>query len=880
MIRLESLRSFLVSRSIAAWAVGLFSALGAALPLRAESPNLAIAPDDRVMIVGGTVAERMQHFNWFETLLHARFPSDRLVVRDLAWSADEVNLRPRSMDFQDHGHSLAEHRASVVIAQWGFSESFGGPDKVGSFTEDLRRWVRETKALPADADRPVRVVLVTPLAHEDLGNPHLPDGSETNAALEVYCQAIRQVADEEGCTFVDLFHPSLEAMKEDPQPWTFNGIHQTEYGDRKIAALLDFALFGHLSNLPKSDETYLAALRAEVAEKNLQFWYDYRAVNGFYIYGGRKEPFGVVNFPVEFAKLRKMIDVRDRRVWAVAAGETLSAEIDDSQTGDLPVIETNVAAEVVITSPEQQKESFHLPAGYSIDCFASEVDFPDLQNPVQFAIDGRGRVWVCTMPSYPQYLPGTPVDDKILILEDTDGDGKADKQTVFADGLHLPTGIELGFGGCFVAQQPNLLFLQDTDGDDVADRREIVLHGFDSADSHHSISAFTWGPGGDLYFQEGTFHHTQVETPYGPTRVKDAAVFRFEPRTWKFEVFVSYGFANPWGHTFDDWGQDFVADASGGANYWAAPFSGDVVYPNKHGGMRQFLDMQWRPTCGCEFVSSRNFPSDVQGNYLLNNCIGFHGILQYKMRDSESGFFAEPVEPLLRSEDTNFRPVDLKFGADGALFVCDWFNPLVGHMQHSLRDPKRDKSHGRIWKIRYDAQPLLDVVDLTKASTVELLETLKAYEYRTRYRARRELGQRDPQQVIGALDTWVAGLDPQAPETGHALLEALWVRQTHDQADRALLETLLGHEDPRIRAAAVRVLCYWRTKFDDSLELVRARINDEHPRVRLEALRAVSFFDGPTAEEVATEVLAYDMDEYLNYTLDETLKTLQHKAQR
>ncbi len=134
--------------------------------------------------------------------------------------------------------------------------------------------------------------------------------------------------------------------------------------------------------------------------------------------------------------------------------------------------------------------------------------------------DAKGRLWVTTMPSYPMYLPGKPVNDKVLIFEDTDGDGKADKQTVFADGLHVPTGIELGDGGVYVAQQPNLMFLKDTDGDDKADVRELILHGFDTADSHHAMHAFTWDPGGALYWQEGTFHHTQVETPYGPQRVQ------------------------------------------------------------------------------------------------------------------------------------------------------------------------------------------------------------------------------------------------------------------------------------------------------------------------------------------------------------------------
>ena len=211
--------------------------------------------------------------------------------------------------------------------------------------------------------------------------------------------------------------------------------------------------------------------------------------------------------------------------------------------------------------------------------FASEEEFPDLQKPVAMTFDAKGRLWVTTMPSYPQYSPGTPPNDKILIFEDTNGDGKADTCKVFADHLYLPTGLELGYGKVFVSEQPNLMLLKDTDGDDKADASELILHGFDSADSHHACHAFTWDPGMALYFQEGTFHHTQIETPYGPVRSHNAAVYRFEPRTWKFDIFVSYGFANPWGHYFDRWGQDFVADASGGANYYATAFSGRSIIP-------------------------------------------------------------------------------------------------------------------------------------------------------------------------------------------------------------------------------------------------------------------------------------------------------------
>ena len=844
--------------------------------------HLALDKGDRVILIGNTLAERMQYFGHWETLLHSRFPELELVVRDLGWSADELTLRPRSLDYDDHGHTLEAEKPDVVIAAFGFNESFGGEPGLERFRGDLEAFIDETTGTAYNGEAAPTLVLLSPIAHEDLGRRTLPDGSENNANLALYTEAMADVAASKGVLFVDLFHPTMDGYAGDDEPWTFNGVHLTDGGDRKLAPILDEALFGPRPG-PGSIAADMDALHAAVQEKNKQFYYDHRAINGFYIYGGRKEPFGVVNFPAEFAKLRRMVEARDRRIWELAKGREVPEEIDDSGTGEFVEIQSNVSGPIEITTPEDERASFTLADGFEANLFASEIRFPDLKNPCQMAFDAKGRLWVTTMESYPMYLPGTPVDDKILILEDTDGDGAADTQTVFARGLQVPTGIELGDGGAYVAQQPNLAFIEDTDGDDAADEYSLRLHGFDTADSHHSLSAFTWGPGGGLYFQEGTFHHTQIETPYGPERLKNAGVFRYEPLTEKLDIFVSYGFANPWGHTFDRWGQNFVADASGGANYYGTAFSGDVDYPRKHPPMKEFLVKQWRPTSGCEFVSSRNFPEELQGNYLLNNVIGFHGVLQYAMREEGSGFAADPVEPLIRASDTNFRPVDLEFGPDGALYLVDWFNPLIGHMQHSIRDPNRDVSHGRIWRIRYAGNPLVEPPAIAGAAIPDLLELLKTYEDRTRYRVRAELRGRDTDDVMAALKSWVGGLNRDDPDYWHHLLEALWVHQHHDVVDPEFLQSLLRCPEPKARAAATRVLCYWRDRLDDPLGLLQAQVNDENSRVRLEAIRALSFFEGDEAlraQEIALESLLYPQDDYLEYTLNETNATLGDRIER
>jgi hypothetical protein len=452
---------------------------------RSAEPLLQLQKGDHVVLVGNTLAERLQQHGNFETLLHSRFPDMELVVRNLGWSADEISLRPRSKDFKDHGHTLGDHQANVILAFFGFNESFAGPAGISRFEADLEGFLKAPQNIdrystsrsnwdktPDKAEElpPLKslrqIVLVSPIAFNNLHQPTHPDGKRQNENLKLYSDAMARVAAKHKIPVVDLFSATLPLMQDaaDAKPLTINGVHLNAEGDVAISRLLDEALFGPRPAQAKSID--LQALRAAVNEKDRQFWLDYRAVNGFYIYGGRKAPFGIVNFPGEFAKLRKMIANRDRRIWDIAQGKDVPPTIDDSNTGENPKIETNFKNLISITPPEEAQKTFTLAEGYAINCFASEVDFPDLEDPVAFAFDNKGRLWVCCIPSYPQYLPGDTINDKILILEDSNGDGKADKQTVFADKLYLPAGIEFWNGGVIVAQQPNVTFLKDTDGDD------------------------------------------------------------------------------------------------------------------------------------------------------------------------------------------------------------------------------------------------------------------------------------------------------------------------------------------------------------------------------------------------------------------------------
>lgn len=867
----------------------------------AAAEAIELRKGDNVVFIGGALAEREQYFGHIEAQIHALHPELNLTVRNQGFTADEVRFRPRSLDFGEPDKHLTLVRADVIFAFFGFAESFHGEAGVATFEQELLDFLAHTAKQNYSGKGAPRVVLCSPIAHEDLNNPNLPDGSASNPNLRLYTETMAEVAAKTHTPFLDLFSLSLELYAANRQPLTFNGIHLTNNGYQVFAPAFANAAFGRSAPPSAISES----LMAEIAEKDFQYFHRYRAVNGFYIYGGRSErdngnpPFtDKYVLENERAKLDEMCAVVDRRIWAAAQGRPLAGPVDYSGTRQLYDVPTNFKEPINILPPEEAIKKFTVAKGYEINLFASEVDFPDLKNPVNITFDPKGRLWVATMPSYPQYQPPHKPDDKLLIFEDTDGDGKADTQKVFADGLHLPTGFEVGDGGAYVAQEPNLVHLIDHDGDDRADERNIVLGGFDSGDSHHAIGAFVWGPGGGVYLHEGTFHITQVETPYGPTRNGHGAVYRFDPTRQKLETFVSYNFANPWGHCWDRWGQNFVADASGGANYFGTAFSlrtqnyagQDDFGPFKfvyRRQMEQFFKKRVRPTAGCEIVSSRHFPPEAQGNYLLNNCIGFQGVLQHTVKEAGSGFEGEEIEPILFSSDRNFRPTDIQFGPDGALYIVDWFNPLVGHMQHNLRDPNRDHTHGRIWRITYPGRPLLKNQDLTKLTIPGLLEQLKSPEDRVRHRTRIQLREFPAEEVVAAVRTWVDRLDRAADDYEHNLLEALWVCQHHNAAassnpatrefSRALLQGRLTSPDGRARAAAVRVLSHWRDLLphDDVIAWLNQAANDDHPRVRLEAVRACSWVNTANAAEVALEVVKYDRDYYINYALEEVIRGME-----
>lgn len=848
--------------------------------------------DERIVLIGNGLAERMIDHPYFEAELHLRFPDKNLVVRNMGRPGNTAGFRPhpsrksqwafpgaekfrpQNSTHKGQGHHptpdewLTTLEADTVIAFFGYNESFDGPKGLEAFKGELDAFITHTAAQKYNGSKAPRLILASPIAFENLSAKRdLPDGSKENVNLTRYTNAMRQVAAKHKVQFIDLFDATAQLYPTLDAPFTSNGFLPNDSGYKFLGKTLADAVYG---NAPFKAKGKGKELLASILDKNWFWFNDHKMLNGVHVDGRRFKPYGPDNYPAETKKIRAMTEARDRHIWATANGRSFDLETADSATPKLPEVKTNYKPSSKNGNPDYNSgkevlKDLTVPEGYKVELFASEKEFPNLANPVQMSFDNKGRLWVACMPSYPHYKPGDEKpDDKLIIYEDTNGDGKADKETVFADGLHLPIGFEFAPEGVYLSQEPHLVLLRDTNGDDKADSSEVILTGFDSHDTHHAISAYAADGSGAFTLCEGVFLHSNVETPYGPVRGVDGGFYRFSPQRTRLERTVQISIPNPWGAAYDKWGQDFFLHTSGPKVNWMLPVSVKPTYGSKTPGTADLVPkgQSVRPTSGIEFVSSRHFPDEVQGDFILCNAIGFLGAKQHSIKDDGTGYKTAHRHDLLKSSDGNFRPVDLEFAPDGSLYVVDWHNVLIGHMQHNARDPHRDHVHGRIYRITYPSRPLVKPAKVDGASIGQLLENLKLHEYRTRYRSRRELREHPTADVLAAVGQWTATLDDKDPNYEHQLLEALWTTWGMNAADEALLKKLLGAKDFRVRAAAVRVLRYNTHRIADHVALLKKAATDPHGRVRLEATIAASWMDNGPARKIVEIASQQPLDDW------------------
>jgi sugar lactone lactonase YvrE/mono/diheme cytochrome c family protein len=797
-----------------------------------KSKSFELKKGDRIAIIGNALAERMQHEGWLESYIQMEHPGDSLVFRNLGYSGDQINYRPRAhVGFGDSHAHLTEMKANVIFAFFGYNESYD--NKPEEFKKMVTEWIDYSQQQKYDSINIPQLVLFSPIAHENLQKAYLPDGSENNKRLAAYTKAMAEAASEKGIKFVDLFSATQKLYEENKEPLTINGIHLNELGNKLVAGFIAKTLTGRD---PIADNAALDSLRSAVVEKN-DFWFrKYRATSGNDVWGTRSRQDGNYNtLQRELKMLGVLTQNRDKLIWARSDKEKSNGsrdQIDDSNVPEPLIVSTHITRYVKYMDGEEAIKHMTYPNDLQVNLFAGEKKFPEIVNPVALQVDTKGRIWVASWGNYPVWEPKSTMNDRLVYLTDEDGDGKADKATTFAYVPH-PTGFEFWNDGVIVVSAPYILYLRDTDGDGKADKTVRLFGGIGSDDTHHTANNLILGPDGYIYYQRGIFILENVETPWRKSDESGTAgLYRFNPRTFDYS-FVVDNFPNSHGICFDKWGDQFITDGTTGRTfqvYYKRKVSS--TYDSTVFAKRKLFDQTVRPVTANQLLSSSHFPPKYNDNLLIFNVIGFQGIKRYQLdykgegvvEGKEAGNLlftgkdpsfnpsseANPrVFPKDYPGDPNFRPTDGVVGPDGALYFSDWQNAVITHSPYNLRDLSRDKTHGRVYRITAKNRPLDKKIKIDGASIEDLLELFKSPEDGTRYQARVELSERESSDVLAKAQEWVNKLDPQLEENALPILEVLWLFQQFSVPNRDLLKIVLTCPEERARLAAQKVAWAW-----------------------------------------------------------------------
>jgi len=519
-------------------------------------------------------------------------------------------------------------------------------------------------------------------------------------------------------------------------------------------------------------------------------------------------------------------------------------------------------------SVEAEQASMRIHPDFEVNLFADET--LGIANPVALQWDHKGRAWVLCTLAYSQLRPGEIPNDTILILEDTDGDGKADKSTVFIDGLDMTTGFAIGHGGVYLAEGPDFVFVSDTDGDGKADEKRVILSGFGTGDTHQNISNFVWDSGGFLYFCQGLHTDSQVETPWGVVRGLKAGFWRFDPRTTRLDpyCFPVQMSANPCGIALDKWGSLFVKSNGHDLVYSTpgmiptthfknlAPVGGVGVTPGK--------------SMGGHVIENAHQPKWLQNNVVLAGYFS-RRVTALPLVEEDSGFAKTKPTELIYGEHVSFRPVDIQTGPDGAIYVVDWFNPIINHYQVSLRHPDRDYEHGRIWRLTAKGRALTKAPKLDGQPLEKLLELLKSEDKWTRDRVERIFADGPKDDVVPLIRKWIKSL---GADDGHSLVEAAGVLESHSAITPDVLEKLASSKEAKTRAVAARIIGRSHPLPENAMSLLEKLSHDPDSRPRLETVVACSAIPSAESFQIALGVLDSKMDRFIEYSLSQTVHAL------
>jgi len=868
---------------------------------RAAAP-FELKDGDRVIFLGDTLIEREQHYGWIELMLTTRFPDRNVTFRNLGWSADtpagesrlglsltQAGNEPPGEAWKLLQKQIEEAKPTVAFLGYGMAASFDGAAGLPKFKADYERLLDTIEKLSPGC----RLVLLGPIRHMRMPAP-LPDPTLHNEQLTKYAKAVEGIAKTRNSWFVDFptFPISLSLnfgdSKGAPSFSSENGIHLNSQGYQILAGKIKAELFGGAGANEQAQNAAFGRssilLRQVILRKNEFFFHRSRPANMAYIFGFRKREQG--KNAVEMPQFDPLIAAEEKKI------RELCKHLNDANFKPGPELQPAALlgkAAAAKHTPQPHPE-FTVADGFEVTLWAEN---PHLAKPIQINFDPQGRLWVASSEVYPQIEPGQAAHDKIVVLEDTKGTGKADKATVFADNMLIPTGLAPGDGGVYVAQSTELLHLKDTDGDGKADVRRVVLSSFGTEDTHHNLHTLRWGPDGRLWMSQSIYTRSEVETPHGVVRLRSGGVFRFEPASQKLEV-VFKGWVNSWGHQFDEFGQSFLTDGAGfqGIN-WGVPGAMYFTYAKARRILQSVSPGNYPKFASLEIIRSQHFPADWQGRVVTCD-FRANRVTSFDVSESGAGYVTKQGPDICRTANNTFRPIDVKLGPDGALYIADWSNPIINHGEVDFRDPRRDREHGRIWRVSVKGtKPTKpqDFEQLTVASLLDKLVSKSSFDSaQARMVLRTKLGNLRPVEMFSTVDAWLKRQTDQ-----RAKLEALWLYQSIGTMDRDLLSELVGHADPRIRAAATRVLSFSimlpmepvrvvdangtvSTYQSDFPGTVFTEINihaglaklvaDPHPRVRVEAVRALAKIPAAkSAELVLSAVDTIGSDPFLDYAV-------------
>ncbi|MDG2222051.1 MAG: HEAT repeat domain-containing protein, partial [Rubripirellula sp.] len=829
----------------------------------ANAATWELREGDRVVLLGDALVEQEQYSGWIEVMMSTAFPDRDVTFRNLGWSADtpagdsrfglsllQAGREPADEGWKQLAKQIELTKPTVVVFGYGMASALeGGIAGVDKFTRDYQRLLAEIRRISPDA----RFVFLSPISQIDTGHASAGQNSldQNNSALAAYSAAIRDIAAANGKTYVDLSSVAPHTdQRKDP-------IHLNEAGYRAAALAI-----GKQLEFPADWTTspHTEALRSVILRKNVWWFHRSRPANMAYVFGFRKREQG--QNAVEIPKFDPLIAEEEQ---AIASLRKLTEVAFQPKQ---PQVKSQYAKFTKQPTPE-----FTVGDDLEVTLWAEN---PQLNKPIQMNFDPAGRLWVASSEAYPMIEVGQAAPDKILVLEDTNGDGKADKSTVFADGLLIPTGVEPGDGGCYVAQSTDLLFLKDTDGDGKADVKRRVLSGFGTEDTHHNLHTLRWGPDGRLYMNQSIYTRSDAETPRGIVRLKAGGGFRYNPATMRMQI-VFRGLVNSWGHQFDAYGQSFLTDGAGGAGI-AYSFPGAAFNPAP--GTRRVLDLispgRYPKFASAEIIYGDAYPPEWQGSVVTCD-FRANRVTRFSMTEQDAGFVTKQEDDLLRTAASTFRPIDVKQGPDGALYIADWSNPIINHGEVDFRDERRDRWHGRIWRVTWKGGKTKKKEDLTKLDSEALFTRLTSDDRYTRDQARRVLLERK-EQITGSVERWTKNVADE-----DAKLQAVWLQQGLNRVNESDVIALTSAKDPKIRAAAIRIVSDLADPETDAIQPLTPAVaigildraaQDEHPRVRLEAIRGLGKMNTAKAASAALQAINQPRDRFIDFALATTMDEL------